>query len=82
MSDYTNISKYVLENHIQYKDVFLGIYMIYMICIIHPCNVNANYTTELVVEVATICMVNISSDILLKFQDIMPNCSLVILEGL
>ena len=37
---------------IQYKHVILGIYM--NLNDIHPCTVNASYTAELVVELATI----------------------------
>ena len=44
--------------YIQYVDLVLGIYMIYL-----SLTVNASYTTELVVELATIGRVNISSDI-------------------
>ena len=45
--------------YIQYEDVFLEIYMINL----STCTVKASYTTELVVELYTICRVNISSDI-------------------
>ena len=41
--------------YIQYEDVFLEIYMINL----STCTVKASYTTELVVELATICRVNI-----------------------